>query len=384
MRAVALLFLASWCGVGLAQLNATLTALPDGQWSELSGTAMAAAGPMDIGCCDYGAPCLLRWQGILAYSGATLDETNGRIIVWGGGHNDYFGNQILTFSLASLSWSLETQPTSLCAYGSQPSYRFADGTPVAHHTYDHIDYIPPLNSLFSFAGSSSDAPLYNNGSAYGDVWTYNFASRAWVDHTPNVTGISTYGLSNSLGDSGEYDPVTGLWFHLLAGSVWAFDFKTLAWQQRLEEGPPGIERSTVLDTVRRRLWSYGGDYGGGATLSYYDIDGNTFTVVDSNSEPGPRSAAGLAYDSANDQLVLYGGGPSGHVWNYDIAASSWVQYEQPNSPISPQTYGRFMYDPLHNLFLVIPDVDAVWVWKNQLGGGPNFLFANGFEPQATN
>lgn len=357
--------------------NPTLLALPDGQWSELPGTAMASAGDMEIDCCDYGAPCMLSWGGILAYSGATLDAARQQIVLWGGGHNDYFGNQLLRFELATLTWQLEYSPTSLCLYPSDPTYVFTNGMPVSRHTYDHIGVISHLGVLFSFSGACAEGPLWNGGWSFADVWTYDFDAQAWTDHTAQVTGGDDYGLGLP-GNSGEYDPVTRLWFHLTPDGVWAFDLSTLTWTRMTWDGPPGIERASVLDLVRRRIWSYGGSYGGDAALSAYDIASNAFVVVSTVNPPGTRSAAGLTYDAANDDLVLFGGASDSSVWNYDLATATWTEYAVAGGPAGSAVYGRFMYEQTHNLFLLVDSVNSVWVWKNTLGNSPT-LFADGFE-----
>lgn len=358
------------------EVNPTLLALPDGQWSELPNTAMSSAGAMDIPCCDWGTGCSLR--GIFDYSGATLDRQRGQIVVWGGGHNDYFGNQLLIFDIATLTWRLETTPTSLCLFSDPPDYKFTNGDPVARHTYDHIGVIDHLGFFFSFSGATSDGPPFNGGDSYGDLWTYDLVGGGWTDHTPFQTGDWDPWNLASPGASGEYDPVTQLWFHNTQYGIWSYDFVTRAWTKLNEEGHPGIERVTVLDPVRRRLWSYGGDYGGNANLSYYDIDSNQFEIAATTGLPGSVSAAGLAYDSANDHLVVYGGSLSTSVYNFDISESAWAVFPGIGNPPAPQAYGRFLYDPTHNLFFLIADTEAVWVWKNTLGA-PTLIFRDDFE-----
>ena len=100
-------------------------------------------------------------------------------------------------------------------------------------------------------------------------------------------------------------------------------------------------------------------------------------VASAVNAPGNRDAAGLTYDAANDQLVLYGGSSDTSVWNYDPDTGAWTEYAVPG-PTSQQTYGRFLYDPTHNLFLLIANVDSVWVWKNTLGSSVP-IFSDGFE-----
>src|SRR6267142_3701593 len=39
-----------------------------------------------------------------AWSGATFDTAHNRLLLWGGGHSDYAGNELYAFSLNTLTW----------------------------------------------------------------------------------------------------------------------------------------------------------------------------------------------------------------------------------------------------------------------------------------
>ncbi|WP_395377017.1 hypothetical protein [Marinicella sp. W31] len=361
-----------------AQQNPALLALPDGVWTALPNTAINDVSGMDIGCCDYTLGC--DHSGIFSYSGATLDTQGQRIILWGGGHNDYFGNQLLIFDIASLQWQMQTQPTSVCFFNDTPDYQFTNGLPVSRHTYDHIGYINHLDVFFAFSGATADAPPFNNGTSYGDAWTYAFNGAGWVDRTPGLSGDQGFRLAEP-GASGEYDPLTQAWFQISQYGIWRLDFNNYRWTQLSETGHPGIERVSVLDTQRRLIWTYGGDYGGDARLSSYAIDSNTFTIVSEQNLPGATSGAGLVYDSANDQLVLFGNGQSNSVFNYDIGQGVWTEFASNNGPpATRRLYGRFQYDAINNVFFLIDSMETVWVWKNQLGSNlPDIIFEDGFE-----
>ncbi|MEM7049495.1 MAG: hypothetical protein AAF604_07550 [Acidobacteriota bacterium] len=368
--------LLSTAGLLVAQVpNPQLAALPDGQWSALPSSAMTSVGAMDIACCDYSIGCEL--PGIFSYSGATLDTDRRRIVLWGGGHNDYFGNQLLAFDLNDLSWDLVTPPTSVCQFSTTPGYRYLNGDPVSRHTYDHLDYIEHLGLFFAYSGATADAPPFNNGSSYGDLWTFDFESAAWTDRTALQSGDIDYWLSQP-GASGEYDPQADLWFQLSAQGIWSLDFSNHAWSLVNDDGPPGIERVSVLDPTRRWIWSYGGDYGGDDNLSAYDIDRNQFRIVSAENLPGNTSGAGLAYDAVNDQLVLFGGSASGSVFNYDIEGATWTEYAPSGGPNGSPVYGRVLYDEVNNVFFLIDSVERVWVWKNTLGNSSS-IFSDGFE-----
>ena len=47
-----------------------------------------------------------------ACGGGTLDTARDRLLVWGGGHGDYAGNELCAFDLATLQWSRLTEPSS--------------------------------------------------------------------------------------------------------------------------------------------------------------------------------------------------------------------------------------------------------------------------------
>ncbi|MCG8461814.1 MAG: hypothetical protein MI919_36490 [Holophagales bacterium] len=358
--------------------NPILAALPDGQWSALPDSAMTSAGPMAIECCDFGIGCEL--PGIFSFSGATLDTDRRRIVVWGGGHNDYFGNQLVAFEIATLQWQLLTSPTSVCLFSDPPDYRFTNGLPVSRHTYDHIDYVEHLGVFLAYSGATADAPPFNNGTSYGDLWTFDFGTGTWSDLTPLQSGDIDFWLAQP-GASGEYDPLTRRWLQVSQQGIWSLDLSTHVWTKILESGHPGIERVSVLDPDRRLIWSYGGDFGGSAILAADDIDANQIQTVSTNGLPGNASGAGLAYDGANDQLVIFGGFESGaqSVFNYDIDAGTWAEYPYSTGPASDErTYGRFLNDELENVFFLIESVDRVWVWKNTLGSQLT-LFYDGFE-----
>ena len=46
---------------------------------------------------------------ITAWSSAALDPDSSRLLVWGGGHADYAGNEVYAFDLRSLQWTRLSQ-----------------------------------------------------------------------------------------------------------------------------------------------------------------------------------------------------------------------------------------------------------------------------------
>ena len=102
---------------------------------------------------------------ITAWSGGVYISGHKTMIVWGGGHNDYYGNEVYGFDINILTWSVLRAPStptspSMCPH-NLPGY-----APNSRHTYDGLSYIAHADRMFAFGGSlacyegrgSSDRP----------------------------------------------------------------------------------------------------------------------------------------------------------------------------------------------------------------------------------
>lgn len=102
-----------------------------------------------------------------AWNGAVFADRFGRsgsMIVFGGGHNDYFGSDVHAFDLATRQWrrisdgyvSGETE-----AYGQgavYPDAEYPDGSPLPPHTYEYVQYDPAGNDLLLLKGQLELGP----------------------------------------------------------------------------------------------------------------------------------------------------------------------------------------------------------------------------------
>jgi hypothetical protein len=68
----------------------------------------------------------------------------------------------------------------------------------------------------------------------------------------------------------------------------------------------------------------------------YDHASDTWTQIVSPSYPSDREAPGMAYDSANEVVVLFGGlNASGYIvdtWEYDVNTNTWTEIFPPSTP----------------------------------------------------
>lgn len=108
------------------KLAALLATMPSGSIKNIPGSVFIRAGySNDTTCqyfaertCDYNRPLASEIQGVegascvfQCWSGATYDTTGKCLLVWGGGHQGYWGNEVYCFSMLLLKWQRLTTPS---------------------------------------------------------------------------------------------------------------------------------------------------------------------------------------------------------------------------------------------------------------------------------
>jgi Bacterial Ig domain len=322
-------------GLGWFQIpNTTLQAVCDN-----SSTPWHAA----LGCAGITA----------AWNGGIADTVRNRLIVWGGGHNDYWGNEVYSLNLSNLSFTRlnsPANPTPLC------SSAFADGTPSSRHTYAGLAYMGPTNDTMYVYGGAYSCP---SGGSIADTWTLNLANvanpvTAWARKDP-VTGPATSGLPCAVSD---YDPNTNSVFLYDTANLFKYNLPNNTYTQ-LSFFAGSCSYNGAIDPGRKLMYMFGG----GQVLKI-DISGTdrNYTVQDISASVTTcdvmksAGAPGIAYDSVQQRLVGWSGGSTVYVFNPDTNTCTPVSY--PNGPGAAQsngTYGRFRYFPNLRVFALVND-----------------------------
>ena len=191
---------------------------------------------------------------------------SGAMIVFGGGHRDYFGSDVHAFDVASREWHRLTTgyiAGEVDAYGDGATYpdaEYPDGSPLPPHTYDYLQYDALGNDLLLLKGQTE------------------------------------------LGDGVKATSIPHL-----------FNLDSLAWR-RGPRHPSAILNSggyTTWDAQRRLLWGHSGDAGGGNAFVAYAPDGvNPDGTTGAWREYHPSKLAGEANHNAMqlhpraDRIVL--------------------------------------------------------------------------------
>jgi len=368
--------------------------VPDGMYADAS---MTKTTEYDFNC-----------NQIIPWSGAAADDAHQRLIVWGGGHSDYAGNEVSVLNLwGPPSWERLTGPTMPIPYvwdgkqweGLKPYYiRPHDGgqykagaSPSSRHTYNGLQYVPYQNKLYAFGGA-----VANGGYFSQEVWTLDMATKTWTMLGPPFSQSPGYPTSAYNSGNGhivmhdknwnllDYDPHTNKWKVLAKGHV---DDGTTAAIDPVNNlfvvvGAGGTPNNTGYPSVPRYH-----------TLQVFFLSGGEMQLwKDSGCDLTYRNG-GLAWDSELQLMVGYPGGgnqiyllnagtkdvvtPMGNVPSHkclDVAISTKPSpVKGIDFPPDPEgtgrdanlgVFGRFAYFPSLDIFVVVNSRDQdAWILR---------------------
>lgn len=320
-------------------------------WHELANTKLRAVCPpngFSGSDYDFADAC-----GVIpdAWNSGVMDTRRNRLIVWGGGHNDYLGNELYALDVGSLKVERLTDPgLPLPRADSDCPEALGDGTqPNSRHTYDGIAYIEHADRLFAFGGSLSRC-----GGSRQATWTFDFASGKWErrNHSGTVPNPD-YGIVSA------YDPKTRKVFLHDSSSFYAYTFETDRYERLATNSPIDYHMTAVIDPVRRKFVVVGA-----GSVHVYDLDARHFfrsrqTITTNGGDPIVRSLyPGLAYDPITASVVAWNGGDT--VYRLDLDSATWVAVPYPGGPgpaAQHGTFKRWSYSPASGVFVVINSMD---------------------------
>lgn len=291
---------------------------------------------------------------ISSWSSGAYDAQRQRMVVWGGGHNDYGGNELYAFNLKTLTWEQWTRP-SRPPFNKDP---LDDGNPVSRHTYDGFEFISHRGTLFGWGGARS-----TDGNGTNLTWEY-LPDAGWTNLAPasaptSGSGLYDFGLA--------YDPRTRLVFVHLRAWFGFYDFATNRWQRLLDFGfPPYTGKYDTASSSTGAMHPGQGVFvslGGGTNALAYSVDAGTVISLSgpwSNIGSNPsisRPAPGLDYDVAAGQLVAWSGGAP-LALDTTVTPYAWVARSSTGAPAMQQgtgTFGRWRYVERYNVFVLVND-----------------------------
>jgi hypothetical protein len=366
-------------GLAGTRLADAVRRMAPGDWLEVPDSAMAR---VQVDACR--SPALLETYGrlgtrggscspdhVMAFSGGAYDARRRRLLVWGGGHAGYLGNEIYTFEIDTGRWVRLTEPTVPVlertfdpAKGQwtlhDPPWRPDSGpaTPTSVHSYDQLVVLPEQDQLFAAGGSTF------SGSGYASALTWTFDldrtdATGWrtAEPMPANRGLYEFEMSTA------YDPVSKRVIMRGYAAAATFDPVARTW----DVGPaslPSRDLGTVgeLDPEGRNFLVLGG-----GAIDLHKVDGRgRLSPPERLVTRGAREiekcyAPGLAFDKRLRRFVAWCGGNA--LFSLDLASRTWTRHATragapvPGNPESTPgikgTYGRFQYVEELNAYIVV-------------------------------
>ena len=345
-----------------------------GTWTELPNTKIRDVGPP-----NPPPPSGSLTNVINAWSGAAMDTINNRLFIWGGGHNDYAGNEIYVLNLNTQSMERFWGPSPSSDdfwFGACPDptdSKVADGTPMSRHTYGGLAYLEHVNLFWIFGGSRA----CGSGGFGRDTWTFDPSTNQWNNEFPSGN-IPEEGVMIT-----AYDPVTKKVFFQRSRGLFTYEYgasktsRVNTWTKLNDKAIVGYDQmSGTIDPVRRKFVFVGGASNPGT----YIIDLNS-------SDPSPQKltttngaiiegtqAPGIAFDPNTSRILAWDGSRlttnTSAVWSLNVDTGTWTLVESEGSGMSVNTsstgtFGRWRYAPSLDQFVAVISIDQnAWLYSN--------------------
>lgn len=323
-------------------------------WRRIPGSALQSVCPQDPAI-QAASGC----RGVIdAWNGGIADTKRNRLVIWGGGHNDYYGNEVYALDVSTGRMARLNEPSPVSNVGSCPE-AYVDGSPSSRHTYEGLAYIAHADAMFVYGGSKANCGFFSAG-----TWTLDLATMKWRAMEPAGTKPTA-----GPGQVADYDPNSKLvYLHDYVSGFYAYNFDANSWKQVMSD-PYGIDfhMSGAIDPKRKLFVMVGGLGHPGGGLDVFSVGGASSRKVTprvdaSCQDPFSAPSPGVAYDSALEKIVIwpnYGGS----VYLLDEATWTCQRAQYPGGPAeqgqegapaaTTGTFGRFRYFPAADTFVLV-------------------------------
>lgn len=345
----------------ISRLQGLLAAIPEGGWVQANTTTYSSAWVTGAAAVPPtpGGPGSV----VVAWSSFAWDSTRGDLLLWGGGHANYAGNEMYVWDGGTGAWARGSLSSRVDA-----SYNVVDNAaPQSAHTFDNNIYLPINDMFLTFGGGA-----YQSGSNFSSAkgregpWLWDPAKadpnkvggtsgsgydptslggNMWTNRQGQWSGTEAPGYING---TTAYRTERGKDVVYLTADSNASGFPSLyrytlgdvrnggadKWEMvGVMENSVGYTGAATIDSANNLYVrsSIGGEHG---DLAVWDLDhsnpanpGNNRDVsVNLQYADGTpfeiNASYGVEYDSASGKILLWNGSSKGKVWSVTPAMDS--------------------------------------------------------------
>lgn len=304
-------------------------------------------------------------QNVMAtWSGACIDTKRKEMLIFGGGHTDYTGNEVYAFNFDPLSanyllWRVK-------AYYSTPlnndAESNADGSPSSRHSYAGLAYSLVRDKMIVAPGGFLAGPSGNRA-----IWTWEFdcttespstaAPSAWTrkDDAPAISPSAADPRCNI-----SYNAANGLYYCQHRRGLATFDPAAAAASQWVPltnfEGPVIGDDSCAVAPLTPSQLIFTGTAASGQAFGR-QLDTNAYIGSETTGLPVTGdinildvAVPGIGWDPYAQRMVIWGGTATGGIDNRDVYSLNLTTKvvtrisgsgATPDNPTANGTFGRW-------------------------------------------
>ena len=196
---------------GSSYVQGLLDATPGGGWVKANVGKFSDAFPTGADAVPDITEHTLPGGVVRAWSAFAWDSSRSNLLIYGGGHNNYRGNEVYSWSGNTGNWSRGSLPSKIENYvppGADPRTFLVvdDAAPQSAHTYDGNLYLPKNDMFLTLGGGVyNSGDIFQTRNAAGDL----VRAGPWL-WDPNKADANKVGGTTGSG----YNPST------LGGNMW--------------------------------------------------------------------------------------------------------------------------------------------------------------------
>lgn len=341
----------------------------------------------------------------LAWSSGINDTKYNRMIILGGGHTDYSGNEIYAIDFSSGAWRMHRAVNPSLVGGGETT---SDGRMQSSHTYEGLTYLKHLELLVKNGGclAGSSCPISHAqwtidlNSIPASCYATTQGGSACTPIENRIDGTQTGIAFTSVAGGHTDQPICDYWDKTLSAVA---DNKVYCWYPNgtvpnLLQIDYDNHINTMIGNGSSQSFSYDGAIeqrtgkylvAGSGLIGYFDLtNSGAFTTLSSTgcspitSVPYP----GLAYDPVSQHIMGWPG-TGLTVYEIIITGSSVTCTAMNLGAVTPPTstvgttgtgvMGRFAYMPSEDAFLMAasntgaPANNYVYAWRRRIAPDAN-------------
>lgn len=400
------------------RLSSLLAATPEGGWVKASTNLFSDAWPTGADAVDP----TRGWPGsvVRAWSSFAWDSTRGNLLLWGGGHANYVGNEMYVWDGTTGAWGRGSLPSRIDANG----FVLGGPAPQSAHTYDSNNYLPVNDMFLTFGGAAAPGggwfqktdgvnvsragpymwdPTKANptkvGGTTGSGWnTIDVAQggNMWIDRQGQSTGTEPQFVATTAYRTENGRDVIYLTADQAASGLPSLYRYTVGdvknggqdqWEKiGVSWNTSGYQNTGTIDNVHNlyiKTATVGSIYT--SDLTVWDLDKANATNPNSNPDIGINLINedgsdfkmtpyyGIGYDSVNNAVLLWDGNDGGGtVWSANVITgedgkvgsnTTWTvsQIESstdshPHGSFEAGVLGKWHYDSALNAFIALDEL----------------------------